>query len=176
MIDWEKVIQAESAEELKEVKLWLFRENIRLQNEQKELSEAKDKFLKERVKLRNELDDLNRRTVMERKRLKEENMFFDKKMAILQDGFRKLEEDRRALDQEKRNLEAERNAFGSYGRSMQATELVDVLFCNVNNQLALRKRYKDLVKIFHPDNMFGDEEMMQLINKEFQRRKEDMTG
>jgi hypothetical protein len=175
MIDWEKVIQAECADDLKEIKLWLFRENIRLQNEQKELTEAKDKFLKERVRLRNELDELNRRTVIERKRLKEENLFFDKKMAILQDGFRKLEEDRRALAREKSRMEAEKSSYGTYG-GFASTEFVDMLFGNVNNPLALRKRYKDLVKIFHPDNLYGDAELMQMINKEFQRRREDMTG
>lgn len=172
MIDWEEIIKAGSVEELKEAKLWLFRENIRLQNEQQELAQAQDKFLKERVKLRNELDELNRKTVMERKRLRQESLFFDKKMAILQDGFRKLEEDRKALEQEKRMLAAEKSQI-KYNRGIQSAELVDVLFRNVNNPLALRKRYRDLVKIFHPDNMFGDEEMMQLINKEFQRRKEE---
>lgn len=172
MIDWEEIIKAGSVEELKEAKLWLFRENIRLQNEQKELSLAQDKFLKERVKLRNEMDELNRKTVTERKRLRQESLFFDKKMAILQDGFRKLEEDRKQLEQEKRMLAAERAQI-KYSRGIQSDELVDVLFRNVNNPLALRKRYRDLVKIFHPDNMFGDAEMMQLINKEFQRRKEE---
>lgn len=172
MIDWEEIIKAGSVEELKEAKLWLFRENIRLQNEQQELALAQDKFLKERVRLRNELDELNRKTVMERKRMRQENLFFDKKMAILQDGFRKLEEDRKALEQEKRILAAEKTQI-KYNRGIQSDELVDVLFRNVNNPLALRKRYKDLVKIFHPDNMFGDAEMMQLINKEFQRRKEE---
>ena len=78
MIDWEEIIKAGSVEELKEAKLWLFRENIRLQNEQQELAQAQDKFLKERVKLRNELDELNRKTVMERKRLRQESLFFDK--------------------------------------------------------------------------------------------------
>ena len=93
-------------------------------------------------------------------------------MAILQDGFRKLEEDRKVLEQEKRMLAAEKTQI-KYNRGIQSDELVDVLFRNVNNPLALRKRYRDLVKIFHPDNMFGDAEMMQLINKEFQRRKEE---
>ena len=94
MIDWEEVIKAESTEELKEIKLWLFQENMRLEQERTELEQARNKFLDERVKLRDELDELNRRTVMERKRLKEENLFFEKKMAILQEGFRQLEEDR----------------------------------------------------------------------------------
>ena len=31
MIDWEEVIKAESTEELKEIKLWLFQENMRLE-------------------------------------------------------------------------------------------------------------------------------------------------
>ena len=93
MIDWEEVIKAESTEELKEIKLWLFQENMRLKQERSELEQerteleqARNKFLDERVKLRDELDELNRRTIMERKRLKEENLFFEKKMAILQEG------------------------------------------------------------------------------------------
>ena len=77
MIDWEEIIRTESTEELKEAKLWLFQENMRLQQERTELEQAKDKFLEERVTLRDELDALNRRTVMERKRLKEESLFFD---------------------------------------------------------------------------------------------------
>ena len=96
MIDWEEIIRAESVEELKSAKLWLFQENMRLENERrqletekKELSDTRDKFLKEKVQFRDEMEDLNRRSVVERKRLKEENLFFDKKMAILQDGGRR---------------------------------------------------------------------------------------
>ena len=59
MIDWEEVIKAESTEELKEIKLWLFQENMRLKQERSELEQerteleqARNKFLDERVKLR----------------------------------------------------------------------------------------------------------------------------
>lgn len=172
MIDWEEIIKTESVEELKEAKLWLFRENIRLENERKELEASQDKFLKERVKLRNEMDELNRRTVMERRRLKEENLFFDKKMAILKDGFRQLEEDRKKLEQEKRLLAQER--YSEQEQTEAGKSLVTALFRNTDNPLALRKRYRDLVKIFHPDNLFGDGELMQSINREFLRRKEEM--
>lgn len=175
MINWEEIIKTESVEELKEAKLWLFRENIRLQNEQKELAAAQDKFLKERVKLRNELDELNRRTVMERKRLKEENLFFDKKMEILKEGFRKLEEDRRMLEREKRLLTQERKNYQQKAENGIINEnIVATLFRNANNPLTLRKRYRDLVKVFHPDNLLGDAELMQMINKEFVKRKEEM--
>ena len=107
----EEVIKAESTEELKEIKLWLFQENMRLKQERSELEQerteleqARNKFLDERVKLRDELDELNRRTIMERKRLKEENLFFEKKMAILQEGFRQAEEDRKKFEQERQIL------------------------------------------------------------------------
>ena len=83
MIDWEEVIRTESTEELKEIKLWLFpgkyaseTGTLRAGQERTELEQARNKFLDERVKLRDELDDLNRRTIMERKRLKEEKSVF----------------------------------------------------------------------------------------------------
>lgn len=175
MIDWEEIINAESIEELKEAKLWLFQENMRLEKERKELSRSQDKFLNERVKFRDEMDSLNRRTVQERKRLKEENLFFEKKMAILQDGFRQLDEDRQKFDRERRLFAQERlvQSQRSENQKLLGDNLAEILFRNASNPLALRKRYRDLVKIYHPDNLFGDEELIQLINKEFSRRRRE---
>lgn len=175
MIKWEDIIKADSADELREAKLWLFRENMRLQQERKELEESQDKFLEERIKIQKEMDELNHRIVLERKRLKEENLFFDKKMAILKDGFRKLEEDRRSLEREKRFLaEEKRTSYAKNDYGAVDEDIVTILFRNANNPLALRKRYRDLVKIFHPDNLFGDAELMQSINKEFVKKKEEL--
>ena len=175
MIDWEEVIKTESTEELKEIKLWLFQENMRLEQERTELEQARNKFLDERVKLRDELDELNRRTVMERKRLKEENLFFEKKMAILQEGFRQLEEDRKRFEQERQTLlkEAREQQSGEQEFGEGSFTAVQLLFRGVNNPLALRKRYRDLIKIFHPDNLFGDGELAGQINKEYLKRKQE---
>ena len=46
-------------------------------------------------------------------------------------------------------------------------DAVDFIFRGVNSALALKKRYKDLMKIFHPDNISGDQGMVQLINQEY---------
>ena len=73
MVEWEEINKTEDEDKLRDVKLWLFKENIRLENE------------------RRELEDLNRRILQEKKRLKEENLFFEKKLEILQDGIRKLD-------------------------------------------------------------------------------------
>ncbi len=159
MVDWEEINRTEDEDKLRKAKLWLFQENVRLQNERKEL------------------DDLNRRILQEKKRLKEENLFFDKKLEILQDGFRKLDEDRQTLERQRRELARERTSYAQNQiKSVSGTvmeETVRTLFRGTNNPLALRKRYRDLVKIFHPDNLFGDEELVQMINREYIRRKKE---
>ena len=107
MIDFEEIEKSNSEEELKKIKIFLFQENLRIAAEKKRLDEERerlkklqDDFMRDRVVLRDELDELNRRTLNERKRLREENQFFDKKMAILTEGFRSLEEDRRKFEKE----------------------------------------------------------------------------
>lgn len=171
MIDWEEIDKAEEIDDLKEAKLWLFQENIRLQNEWKELACARERFMDEQMRVSRELYEQNLRVMQEQKRLKEENLFFEKKMAILIDGFRQLDEDRRTFENKRRELEERTSRFQeNYGGPL-VEESVRLLFRGANNQLALRKRYKDLVKIFHPDNLFGDAELAQNINKEYLRRK-----
>lgn len=174
MIDWEEVIQAKSEDELKELKLWLFRESVRIANEQKALDSSRDKFIEERVAFREEMNTLNRRSILERKRLKEESAFFDKKMEILKNGFQQLEADRKAFERQKRAYleKQEKEAFYREVNS-DPGNIAEALFRNVNNPLALRKRYRDLVKIFHPDNPGGDEEIARQINKEFLKRRKD---
>ena len=167
MIDWDEISKAKSTDELRDIKLWLFQENIRLENEKRELALSQEKFVNERVRLRQELDELNRKTLLERKRLKEENIFFEKKMA-------NLDEDRRSLEQQKKALAAEKLSVAKQEWHGQASEeAIRLLFRGTNNALTLRKRYRDLVKIFHPDNLCGDEELVQMINREYLRRKGD---
>lgn len=170
MIDWQKIMESNDQDTLKEAKLWLFQENIRIENEKKSLEESKDRFIKDRVKYKEDLEALNRQTVMERKRLKEENMFFEKKMTILKAGFAQLEADKRVFEQEKKQFIYNKNKAPQIYNS---NDVAKRLFQNVNNPLALRKRYRDLVKIFHPDNMYGDGELVAMINKEFFRRKKE---
>lgn len=174
MINWEEVIKAESEEELRDVKLWLFKENMRLENEKKELVNMQDKLAQERARFKDELEILNRRTQLERKRLKEENLFFDKKMEILQDGFRQLDEDRRRFECDRNAFEQEKVLLRENAQGRAIGNVAEALFRNATNPLTLRKRYRDLVKIFHPDNLCGDEELIQLINKEFTNRREQM--
>ena len=54
-------------------------------------------------------------------------------------------------------------------RSMSNAENVKIFFKGVEDTASLKKRYKALLKIYHPDNMHGDKELLQAINTEYER-------
>ena len=41
----------------------------------------------------------------------------------------------------------------------------------MNSQAALKKRHKELMKIYHPDNSCGDQEILIKINEEYEELK-----
>ncbi len=167
-----KPIEEMSAEELNNLKVWLFKENVRVQNEMKELTEYREKLLKERSQFRDEVDMLSQKIVSEKKRLKEDKMFFDKKMDILVNGFKRLESDTAIFEREKKRFESERRYYQKE-RAGQMSDSVSVLFRGVNGPLTLKKRYRELLKIFHPDNLNGDMDIVQMINKEYEKLRKE---
>ena len=172
---FEETLVHGSEEELQELKAWLFRENIRLVTAAKELEHMQEKFLQEKLQFQEEMKLLNQKIASERQRLKEDNQFFEKKMAILQGGFSQLDIDRRRLEKEWAKFSLEKELLGE--RSTYDNGLdVSVFFQGVSNPLSLKKRYKDLIKIFHPDNLAGDKEIIQRINKEYESLKRNYEG
>lgn len=173
--DNNKPIEEMSAEELNKMKIWLFKENVRVQNEKKELDEYREKLLQERSQFRDEIDMLSHKIVSEKKRLKEDKMFFDKKMEILVNGFKRLEADTAMFEKEKKRFEAEKKYYMKEKTAMNA-DSVNILFRGINGPLTLKKRYRELLKIFHPDNLSGDMDMVQLLNKEYEKLKKEFEN
>lgn len=175
--DMMKTILEGSLDELNVLKSFLFKENIRIENEKRDLEELKNKVFEDRERLKKESDEVNNRIVIERKRLKEEQQFFDKKMNILKNGFEALEADRKALQNARKQFEYERGLYSSNRSSTIISkdneDIAISLFKGVNSMLSLKKRYKDLLKIFHPDNMGGDHEMVLAINKIYEQLKKN---
>lgn len=153
-------------EELKNMRRFLFQERISLLNEKKALEEMYEKFMQEKQAFSIDMKVLEKKISMESKRLKDEQTFFDKKFDILKNGFASLEMDRKAFEREK-------NAYLS-GRNNTPlnNQNISYMFSGVTSYLGLRKRYKDLMKIFHPDNLDGDERMVIAIKEEFEKLKE----
>lgn len=171
---FEEILLSDDVEKLNDLKRWLFEENIRLEIRQKELNELHEKFLSEKVAFVEEMKAINLRNLNERKRLKDEEMFFDKKMQILKDGFADLDNDRKRLAKERLAFETEKKVTKSIKHEEAYTDLAGSLFAGVNNSLALKKRYRDLLKIFHPDNLCGDSDMVTVITREYERLKSEI--
>ena len=100
-------------------------------------------------------------------------MFFDKKMDILKNGFMQLDAERKQFEKEKMNFDARKHAHETYRRQEMGMDTAKLLFQGVKSQLALKKRYRDLLKMSHPDNIAGDHEMVLLINTAYEELKKE---
>jgi len=163
-----------SVEELNELKAWLFNENIRIEAAQNKLHQMEQKFISERKQFQDEMKEVNHKLVKEKTRLKEDMAFFEKKMEILKSGFSQLDMDKRKLEKEMLHFEAEKEAYTRETRYARY-DTVEYLFRGVTSLLSLKKRYKDLIKMFHPDNIAGDHEMVLVINKYYEKMRSEYS-
>lgn len=174
MVDFdEELMKAETLDEVKKMKVWLFRERVRIQARYDELDDLSQELQKERLTLERERNALNLKIEAEKKRFQDREAFVAKKLKIIENAYQQLALDKKALECERLNFEYER---GNYNRKKRQTEKNTfnsndlngiVFFRGVDNQLALRKRYRDLMKIFHPDNKCGDTKTLQKIQAEY---------
>ena len=165
----------------------LFMENVRIQTEKsqiandfEELKTARRKILFEEKQLKHEkkqltveISELKEQVEFERNRLKEEEKVLEHKKKIIEQAYELLEQDRINLKKQMRKLEIERENL----RKLSATKKKEVyatgiFFRGVNNQIALKKRYKELLKIYHPDNVNGDTDILLKINEEYEELRE----
>ena len=165
-------LEQSSERDLYALKLWLFSENMRIANEKKSMQEMQNRFIKERKQFQDEMKVLNETILQSRKKLKQDEQFFNKKMQILQNGFMELDMDKKRLAREREELKELQ-----YQQSKKQADMktdTTLLFAGVHNPLALKKRYCDLLKIYHPDNIAGDSSVVLYINQEYERLSKQM--
>lgn len=181
-----------STEELEKLKHSLFMENVRLTSEKsqlqsdyeeiyrrrRELISEKHQLDHERKQLTLEISKLKEQVEYERKRLKDDEKLFDKKQKVIERAYELLDKDKKNISEEYEKVERLKSDL----RRMRAQASKEVyatglFFRGVNNMVALKKRYKDLLKIYHPDNICGDNEILLKINKEYEelRSKLDIS-
>lgn len=133
------------------------------------VSEERDELKRQQQLLEQERQEFLRAKSFEEKRLAREKRIFDMEWKMLEEGWRRLAAEREQLER-----------FHSGGEDEEASEFifrnmsVSLFFSGVKNTRALKKRYKDLIKIFHPDNGAGDTEVLQRINEEYETLKESL--
>ncbi|NLG02889.1 MAG: hypothetical protein GX567_03500 [Clostridia bacterium] len=159
-------VQYASDEQLLEMKGWLTHENMRIESEKEALIRREKEFDRRHRMICRKLKALNERCEMEQKQLNLEKQLFKQKWDILENAYKELHEEQRQLEYDKQRMIQERESYRTTENSPIGIT-GSSFFKGVNNSLALKKRYRDLIKIFHPDNVAGDKDTIQLINQEF---------
>ena len=149
---------------------WQFKETVELEHQRQQLKEERKKLDQERREFEKEKQEFYVNKKVEDKRAEQEKHLFDMKWKILEGELKKLAA-------EKEQVERQRDFYrfvNEYEASNQNTSNVvkgELFFCGVDNEEALKKRYKDLIKIYHPDNQNGDKRTLQEINTEYEKLK-----
>jgi chromosome segregation ATPase len=194
-MDFDKsLFTEEMPDDNKKAKLWLFQEQIRIQAKQEELQELYRELRDLKRSLERDRTRLDMREETLNKRFNDNEVFIAKKQKIIEDAYQQLALDRKTLECERLNLEHEKAKFrrqkmadakanssyqqSSYqqnnyrSNSSNATSFDgSQFFRGVDNEIELRKRYKELLKIFHPDNKCGDTKTLIMIQTEYENLK-----
>lgn len=130
------------------------------------LEEERKALEEQRRTLERERREFTRWVEIEDRRLEQQQKLFDMKFKILEEELVKLATEKERMKKQK--------AF--YRRVSEFTAVStsqvvkgDLFFSGVESKQSLKKRYRDLIKIYHPDNLDGDKNTIQEINSEYHK-------
>ncbi len=165
-------IKTADPEDLNELKRWLFRENIRLRGERMELKEMRAELEEEKRTQENDQRIYLNHIAQERKEIHKEEEMVAEKLEIIKRGFAELDADRKELKAREQQLAAKEAVLETklkYSYTAESPEVSDALFLGVTSYLMLKKRYKDLMKMYHPDSLGGSTDMVLAINRSYDK-------
>lgn len=157
-----------------EMKLWLFRENIRLRGLRLEIEADRERLAQEQMQFSDDHRQFLNQLAQQRRQIHLEEALVEEKLKIIQKTFDEINADRKALKRREEKLlrrEMELDGRIRNTKTVDETEAADLMFRGVNSYLALKKRYRDLMKMFHPDCGTGDAGMVLAINRTYERIK-----
>lgn len=158
-----------SEQDLRDMRKWFFKENIRLQQEKACLEDERRQLEREKDAYRQEREFVATKDKIIRRQMEREKKLFEMKWKLLESELVKLAEDKRLFEQEKQHYQP------LIGQAAM-TQPYELFFIGVNSDDSLHKRYRDLLKIFHPDNLNGDTKTIQAINQQYDSLKKIFTG
>lgn len=139
------------------------------------LKEAKKELENELKALEDKKKTFNYEMDIKQKSFDASLKLFNAKWKILEEETRRLADDRHKAEKRKAFFEKvysyEYN--GNTGNNPDSS-IGHLFFKGVNSQQSLKKRYRDLLKIYHPDEEAGDIMTIQEINKEYDLLKQSL--
>ena len=106
--------------------------------------------------------------------LEQQEKTFSLKWDMLIRETQKLADDKKQFERKKKFFE---HVNSSYIEPYREDNIVhgEMFFSGVSNKKDLKKRYKDLIKIYHPDGDAGDTATVAEINREYEDLKSQMN-
>ena len=137
-----------------------------LERRHKELEKAWNDLLKEKREVEARIHTLE-----------QQEKQFEMKWEMLIRETQQLADDKKQFERKKKFFDhVQANAEQDY--SVTTSDNVvqgEMFFSGVSTQKALKKRYKDLIKIYHPDGESGDTATVAEINREYEDLKASMN-
>ncbi len=152
-----------SDEEVTDKKKWLFKESIRLEEISRNLEDERKVIEVQKGLLQRQQS----KNLLLRKQLENQKNLFDKQWQLLEKETRRLACDKEKFQHEKQVYRDE--IYREARRNMNITSNINIFFKGVSDSNSLKRRYKALLKIYHPDNMHGDKALLQAINDEYDK-------
>lgn len=159
-----------SEDEIEHKKRWVFEQIIKINEKDKELEDER-KLIEIQKGM---LERQKRRNLLLSKQLENQKHLFDQQWQIMENGFHQLALDKERFEREK--LVYRDTIYREARRGMNYSENVKLFFKGVDDTTSLKKRYKELLKIFHPDNVHGDSQLIQAIMSEYETQRRFFLG
>lgn len=133
------------------------------------LAEERRALEEQKHRLEIEQRAFTKRVEIEDRRLEQQQRLFDMKFKILEEELVKLATEKQHIERQKAfyNRVKEFETHNAEAESQKNIVKGELFFTGVGSKQSLKKRYKDLIKIYHPDNLDGDKRTLQEINREY---------
>lgn len=166
----EEQIDEMTDEQAENMRKWLFRENIRIMELERNLEDER-KLIDIQKGM---LEKKQRKNMLLSKQLENQKNLFDQQWQIMEAELRRISAEKDSLKHEREVMRDE--AYRAARRTLSYSENVKIFFKGVTDSDSLKKRYKEITKIYHPDNVNGDEELVKAINQEYELQKRYFLG
>jgi hypothetical protein len=161
-IDMQELDNA-SEKELNELKKWLFNENIRLAAREKEIEDEHELLQAQQQILKKQQHKNN----IYKAQLDNQRALFEKQWALMEGELRRLSIEKQQFENQKSVYRDQ--IYREARRGFTIDDSGRLFFKGVRDGSSLKKRYKELAKIYHPDNANGDSDTLLSIKKEYER-------
>lgn len=176
------VIIKRDKKDVKKFEQWCFKQTIEIEYNKQKLEKERQSLTQERIQLEEAKDSLERDKQMFRrkqesddKRLTQEQHLFDMKWKLLEEELKKLAIEKQQVQRQK-EFYSKVTDYHQSGTKSASSNIVkgELFFVGVRDESALKRRYKDLIKIYHPDNLAGDTGTIQEINRQYDNLKKKL--